>query len=129
VNLGKLAVQAIREWNPFGPAAYQRRDENKAYRKARRKFKRGETLTADEYEILQTYKERPMAIDTGLRTSTNTVVGTSVVGSIAVKLIELLPYPELVAALTTPEAVILWGSVIAWVVARFSKTPAQPKAL
>jgi len=70
-----------------------------------------------------------MALDTGLRTSTNTVVGTGVLGSVAVKLIQLLPYPELVAALTTPEAVILWGSVIAWGVARFSKTPAEPGKL
>lgn len=50
-------------------------------------------------------------------------------GSVAVQLIKLLPYPELVAALTTPEAVILWGAVIAWVVARFSKTPAVPGKL
>jgi hypothetical protein len=71
-------------------------------------------------------EEGGMALDLGTRTSTNTVVGTSLVGSIAVQLIQLLPYPELVAALTTPEAVILWGSVIAWVVARFSKTPAVP---
>lgn len=70
-----------------------------------------------------------MALDLGTRTSTNTVVGTSLLGSVAVQLIKLLPYPELVAALTTPEAVILWGAVIAWVVARFSKTPAVPGKL
>lgn len=70
-----------------------------------------------------------MALDLGTRTSTNTVVGTSLFGSIAVQLIQLLPYPNLVAALTTPEAVILWGSAIAWIVARFSKTPDQPRAL
>lgn len=67
-----------------------------------------------------------MALDLGTRTSTNTVVGTGLFGSIAVQLIQLLPYPELVAALTTPEAVILWGAVIAWVIARFSKTPIDP---
>ncbi len=73
--------------------------------------------------------EDDMALDLGTRTSTNTVVGTSIFGSIAVQLIQLLPYPELVAALTTPEAVILWGSIIAWTVARFSKTPAEPGKL
>lgn len=70
-----------------------------------------------------------MAIDTGLRTSTNTAIGTSLAGSILVQLIQLLPFPTLVAALTTPEAVILWGSVIAWVIARFSKTPPTPGAI
>ncbi len=70
-----------------------------------------------------------MALDTGLRTSTNTAVGTSLFGSIAVQLIQLLPYPELVAALTTPEAVILWGSIIAWIVARISRTPVEPGKL
>lgn len=73
--------------------------------------------------------EEPMAIDLGTRTSTNTVVGTSLFGSIAVQIIQLLPYPALVAALTTPEAVILWGAALAWLVARFSKTPAVPKVL
>lgn len=70
-----------------------------------------------------------MALDLGTRTSTNTVVGTGVIGSVAVQLVKLLPYPDLVAALTTPEAVILWGSVIAWAVARISKTPQAPGAL
>ena len=74
-------------------------------------------------------KGKGMALDLGTRTSTNTVVGTSLLGSIAVQLIQLLPYPELVAALTTPEAVILWGAALAWLVARFSKTPPSPGAL
>ena len=72
---------------------------------------------------------KAMALETGLRTSTNTVVGTGLFGSFAVQLIKLLPYPELVAALTTPEAVILWGSAIAWGVARLSKTPTDPGKL
>lgn len=52
MNLGKFAVQAIKEWNPLGPEAYARRDLNKAYRKARRKKRRGETLTAKEEAIM-----------------------------------------------------------------------------
>lgn len=51
--VGSAAVAAIKEWNPFGPEAYERRDRNKAYRKARRKFKRGETLTAEEIATLK----------------------------------------------------------------------------
>lgn len=53
MNVAKFAVRAIKEWNPLGPEAYERRDRNKAYRQARRKAKRGETLTTDEYELLQ----------------------------------------------------------------------------
>jgi hypothetical protein len=57
MNIGKIAVQAIREWNPLGPEAFARRDRNKAYRKARRKAKRGEVLTEDEYETLNATQE------------------------------------------------------------------------
>ncbi|HEY5566553.1 MAG TPA: hypothetical protein VIM81_04830, partial [Gammaproteobacteria bacterium] len=53
MNLGKFAVQAIKEWNPLSQEGYARRDRNKAFRKARKKAKRGETLTEDEYEIFQ----------------------------------------------------------------------------
>lgn len=60
MNLGAIAVQAIKEWNPFGPEAYARRDRNKAFRKVRRKARRGETLTEDEYELLQTEEVRSM---------------------------------------------------------------------
>ena len=51
--VGEAAVSAIRSWNPLSPEAYARRDRNKAFRKARKKAKRGETLTEDEYEIFQ----------------------------------------------------------------------------
>lgn len=64
MNLGKFAgsaaVAAIKEWNPLSPEGYERRDRNRAYRKARRKAKRGETLTEDQYEILRTTKETSM---------------------------------------------------------------------
>lgn len=115
-----------------------KRPLSKDSRRARR-IRKGkcvcEAELADDYcpihgtKQLPPDEDRPMTIDLGTRTSTNTVVGTGIVGSIAVQLIQLLPYPELVAALTTPEAVILWGSVIAWVVARVSKTPDNPGKL
>ena len=64
MNLGKFfgsaAVSAIREWNPLSPENYARRDRNKAYRKARKKFRRGQTLTAEEVEILNTTQEVDM---------------------------------------------------------------------
>lgn len=129
MNLAKFAVRAIKEWNPLGPEAILRRERNKAFRKAHRKAKRGETLSEDEYELLQTTKEAPVAIDLGTRTSTNTVVGTPILAGIYVNLVEMLPYPQLVAALTTPEAVVVAASVFAWIVARFSKTPTNPGKL
>ena len=70
-----------------------------------------------------------MALDLGTRTSTNTVVGTPIVASIILKLCELLPWPSVVALMHTPEAAIIVSSVVAWVVARFSKTPAVPGKL
>ena len=57
MNLGKFAVDAIKAWNPLSQEAYERRDRNKAYRKARRKAKRGEAVTEEEYEILNTTQE------------------------------------------------------------------------
>ena len=42
MNVAKFAVRAIKEWNPFGAEAITRRDENKAFRQARRKAKRGD---------------------------------------------------------------------------------------
>lgn len=70
-----------------------------------------------------------MALDLGTRTSTNTVVGSGILGTVYVQLVGLLPYPEVVAALTTPQMVVVITAVLAWAVARFSKTPANPGAL
>lgn len=85
-------------------------------------------------EILETFNQQPdegrtMGLDLGTRTSTNTVVGTGFLGTAYVQLVGLLPYPDLVAALTTPQMVVVVTAVIAWVVARISKTPANPGAL
>jgi hypothetical protein len=74
-------------------------------------------------------KGKRMAIDTGLRTSTNTAVGAPILGTIYVNLVQLLPYENLVAALTTPESVVLVTSLLAWGVARWSRTPIEPGKL
>lgn len=52
MGLGGIAVDAIKAWNPLSPEAYARRDRNKAYRKARRKKRRGETLTTEEQALM-----------------------------------------------------------------------------
>jgi hypothetical protein len=72
---------------------------------------------------------RTMALDFGTRTSTNTVVGSGILGTVYVQLVGLLPFPDLVAALTTPQMVVVVTAVIAWAVARISKTPENPGKL
>jgi hypothetical protein len=88
-------------------------------------------LLVKPYKRFKAWRARrkglPMAIDLGTRTSTNTVVGSPILGVVYVNLVQMLPYPELVAALTTPEAVVLTTAGFAWLVARFSKTYEQPK--
>jgi hypothetical protein len=74
-------------------------------------------------------KGKGMAIDIGTRTSTNAAVGGGTLGLVYVNLVEMLPYPHLVAALTTPEMVVLASVLLAGVVARFSKTKAEPGIL
>jgi hypothetical protein len=49
-------------------------------------------------------KGKGMAIDIGTRTSTNAAVGGGTLGLVYVNLVEMLPYPHLVAALTTPSS-------------------------
>jgi hypothetical protein len=46
-----------------------------------------------------------------------------------VNLVEILPWPQVVTALTTPEMVSLVSVLLAGIVARFSKTPAEPGKL
>lgn len=67
MSLGKFAVDAIKAWNPLSPEAYARRDRNKAYRQARRRAKRGEPLTEQDTEILNTTQEVAMLPQNTLR--------------------------------------------------------------
>ena len=60
----------------------------------------------------------------GLRTSTKTLVGAGLGSQVYLAIVNLIPNEVVVAALVTPEAVALSAVVVAWVVARFSKTPA-----
>ena len=70
-----------------------------------------------------------MALDFGTRTSTNAAAGAGFLGTAYVQLAGLLPYPELVAALTTPQMVVVVTTIIAWAVARITKTPDVPGKL
>ena len=65
MSLGKFAVDAIKAWNPLSPEAHARRDRNKAFRKARRKAKRGEPLTEQESQLAQSVnQEEPIMSET-----------------------------------------------------------------
>jgi threonine dehydrogenase-like Zn-dependent dehydrogenase len=75
------------------------------------------------------YEDTGMAINLGTRTSTNALLGGGALGQIYVALVQLIPAPAVVAALTTPEAVAVATAVFAWAVARISKTPAEPGLL
>ena len=58
-----------------------------------------------------------------LRTSTKTLVGAGLGSQVYLALVNLIPNEVLVAALVPPEAVALSAVLVAWVVARFSKSP------
>jgi hypothetical protein len=60
--VGEGITAAVLKLNPFGQPGYERRARNKAYRKARRKHKRGKELTADEIEILKQTEEVDMDV-------------------------------------------------------------------
>lgn len=74
----------------------------------------------------ETPKGSRMELNLGTRTSTNAAVGGGILGSVYVQAVGLLPWPGLVSALTTPEMVVLVGTLCAWAVARISRTPVNP---
>lgn len=114
------------EKRPFSEEGRARRKARRAQRRTDRKARRkGVELSSEgiEYEVTE---DRGMKIDIGTRTSTNALVGGGIMSTIYVQLIGLLPFPGLVAALTTPEAIALAATAFAWIVARFSKTPPNP---
>lgn len=119
----EAAVSAIKSWNPFGPEAYARRDRNKAYRKARRKAKRGEPLSEQESQVLNTTQEvTSMAVNTGLRSSSNMVIGGGVT-NIIIEIVQMI-WPEFTLS---PEMRVNLTLAIAWLCSRFTKTPPEPK--
>lgn len=91
MNLGRFAgsaaVAAIKEWNPLGPEAYARRDRNKAYRKARRKQKRGEALTEDESRVLSQTQEVSMLPQNTMRKGGIAVTALGPVLTVVLKMV------------------------------------------
>ena len=113
--------------------------EGKARRKARRKARKGETLTPEE-EALMADQTVTVKLADGteiqrveptipLRTSTKTLLGGTFLAQIYVQLVGLIPSPELVAALTTPEMIALVSVLLAGLIARFTKSPIAPSAV
>jgi hypothetical protein len=114
-------VTAAKVWMAVRPI--RRIKEALQARRAAKRTAKEWTSEGIEYEVTE---DRGMKIDIGTRTSTNALVGGGILSTIYVQLIGLLPFPGLVAALTTPEAVALAATAFAWIVARFSKTPPNP---
>lgn len=63
------------------------------------------------------------------RTSTKSLVGGTLLAQVYVQLVGLLPYPDLVHALTTPEMISLVSVGLTALVARFTKSPSVSKFL
>lgn len=75
-------------------------------------------------------EEGGMALDLGTRTSTNAFVGGGLFSQIYIQLVALLPgQGALESLLLTPEAVAFAAVLCAALVARISKTPAEPGKL
>lgn len=124
--VGEAITTAVLRLNPFGREGYERRAANKAYRKARRKARRGEALTEDEFEIFTTHKETSMAMNTGLRSSSN----AGIMGVVSVIVLQLLPLiPGLQDLAQTPEFASAVTGLLMWVGGRFTRTPEAPKVI
>ena len=117
MSLPNAIIGGFKVWTAIKP--YKRWKERRAAKRAAKEW----TSEGMEYEVTE---DRGMKIDIGTRTSTNALVGGGIMSTIYVQLIGLLPFPGLVAALTTPEAIALAATAFAWIVARFSKTPPNP---
>lgn len=71
-----------------------------------------------------------MAIDLGTRTSTNAMVGGGILAQVYVQVVSMIPGEgALEALLLKPESIAFFAVLLAAVIARFSRTPAQPKVL
>lgn len=144
MNLGKFAVQAIKKWNPFGPEAITRRDQNKAFRKARRKARKGEALTHEEEQLVAQETVKVILPDGSTverteptikaRTSTKATVGAALAAYPGYQVVEMIqsidfPWPWLENFTNGPGFVWLCATIIPLVIARFTKSPIFKQAL
>lgn len=144
MNIGKFAVQAIKEWNPLGPEAIVRRANNKAFRKAFRKARKGKELTPEEQAIMaentvtvtlpdgSTIERTEPTIP--LRTATKATIGSVVAAYPGYQLVELIqsinfPWPWLEDFTNGPAFVWLCATIIPIVIARVTKSPITPQAI
>lgn len=141
--VGEAAVAAIKEWNPFGPDGLIRRASNKDFRKAFRKYRKGQPLTPQEEQILaekivlttptgETIEHTPPTIP--LRTATKATVGTAVLGYPLIDIVQAIqgaqiPIEWLEAFTNGPVFEWLCYSIVPIVIARISKSPLGKQAL
>ena len=147
MNLGKFfgsaAVSAIKEWNPLGPDGVVRRATNKDFRKAFRKYRRGETLTPQEEQVLAekivlttptggTIEHTPPTIP--LRTATKATLGSAVIAYPGYEIVQAivameLPWPWLEDFTNSGAFIWLCATIIPLAIARFTKSPLKKQAL
>ena len=138
--VGEAAVSAIKEWNPFGPDGLVRRASNKDFRKAFRKYRKGEPLTPQEEMILaekivlttptgETIEHSPPIIPA--RTSTKVGVTGVVAGIPIIQWIQSIefPWPWLESMTNSDMFVQVATLALAYIVARISKSPLAQQAL
>ena len=141
MNLGKFAVQAIREWAPFAPENIAHRKTNKAVRKILRKMSKGKPLTAAEETFMAentatvtlpdgTVVQRPEPTIPA-RTSTKIAVSGVVAFLPIIQGIQEIefPWPWLEGFTNSDLFVQVATLAAAYLVARMSKSPAKPGAL
>lgn len=125
--IAELAAKVTLLWikyRPFSAEARARRrakrERRKAERQRRRAERRGEPLTRELIEPEQGEQE------VGMRTSTN----AGIAGIIVNILIQVLQWLPATAELgSSPEVAAGLTAIAMWIVARISKTPANPGVL
>ena len=107
----ELIARIALKWMDKRPFSAEAKARRKAKRQAKREARKG--VTEDT---------KGMALDLGTRTSTNTVVGTPPIAIILIQLMQMVPNMAFVEFISTPTFAAVFTSVIAWAIARISKT-------
>lgn len=141
MSLGKLAVDAIKAWDPFAPENVGRRKTRKAARKILRKINRGKPLTADEEKFMAENVATVTLPDGTVipraepslpgRTSTKVAVGGFGVLLPVIQGIQEIefPWPWLENFTNSDLFVQIVTLAGAWLIARMSRSPANPGKL
>src|SRR5690606_703734 len=117
---GRVGLKALEKFEANKP----KREARRAKREIPKKVRRGQPDTTEEMYMA----EKPA--EPAFRTSTKAVVGGAFLAQIYVQIVQLIPGEGAVEQLlTTPEAVAFVGVLLAGIVARMSKTAANPGLL